>query len=352
MEIHNFRSYRQVTVLFGPEINFIVGPNASGKSNLLEALAYLGYARSFRWHEDRQLINWGAESFLLKGELQSNFTCCQLKITYTPGKKEAFINDAHYRLSDYLGTYPVISFGPDDLYLLKGPPALRRQFLDREISQIDRQYCHQLRSYRHILLQRNRLLRQIKDGQAHIFELDPWNEQLITLGLAIVKRRREFVDSLGETISKLFKDFIDKSADLVFSYKTAIENTGEFQRLLEKSIKAEINSGATLYGPHRDDLNCTLNGYEIRYSASQGQQRAALLTFKLAEVTYFNSVLKERPGVILDDVFSELDLAKRIALLSLLRDKGQVFLSLIDLKDIEGEVPENSKVIKVEELRG
>ena len=302
IEAVNFRSYSRVEVSFQPGLNFIVGANASGKSNLLEAVAFLGYARSFRWHEDRMLLKWGETAFALTGRVTAGLNNLNLRITYTPGKKEALINEESHRLSDYLGHYPVVTFSPDDLYLIKGPPALRRQFLDRELCQIDRSYCQSLRQYRHVLLQRNRLLKLISLGQAQAAELQPWNEQLISVGMSITNRRRELVAALAATARQLYQAFNRTSGELSISYHAQAEDAAGFRQLLGRGLAAEVSSRTTLYGPHRDDISFNLNGHDMRYGASQGQQRSALLTLKLAEVDYFTSLTRVKPGIIFDDV--------------------------------------------------
>lgn len=326
----NFRSYHSLTWDCRPELNIILGPNATGKTNLLEAVGYLGFARSLRQQQDRQLIAWGEKSFQVKGYCDNGTEALELAIIYQQNRKELIINNQQHRLVDLLGILPVIYFGPDDLSLIKGGPVHRRQFLDRELCLLDRFYCRCLQTYNHLLSQRNRLLRGLKAGQVTIGELEPWNIQLVAAGIVIIKARQAFLQQLALLAAAIYQE-MDRQQQLTFTYQPGVTSEEEWLTRMERSQEQEIQAGLSLWGPHRDDFVCTIGKHTGRFFASQGQQRSAVLALKIAEARLMEELLGKKPILLLDDVFSELDNRRQQALLSLLAGDGQTFLTTTDL---------------------
>lgn len=333
IELINFRSYRRLKWHCRPELNIIQGANAAGKTNLLEAIGYLGCARSLRQQQETQLLNWGSSFFQIKGVYEDKSAPVEIDIIYHQNHKKLIINGQHHRLIELLGLVPVIYFGPDDLNILKGGPAYRRQFLDREISIIDRLYCQGLQQYRRILLQRNRLLRALKAGRGSRPELEPWNIQLVTTGTAIRERRQSFLKVLEPETATIY-DRLDGRQRLSFIYRPGAASSEEWLAKIGANQEREIQAGLSLWGPHRDDFSLSIDGHEARFFASQGQQRSAVLALKIAETKIFKRVLGKLPLLLLDDVFSELDNQRQQALITLLNGAGQAFITATDLTSL------------------
>ncbi|BCV19935.1 DNA replication/repair protein RecF [Moorella sp. Hama-1] len=330
LQLVNFRSYSHLTWDCHSGLNIICGPNAAGKTNLLEAIGYLAVARSFRQQLDQQLLAWGATSFQIKGLCLSYDDEVEIFISYQQHNKGLTINGIRSRLMELLGVFPGIYFGPDDLNLIKGGPSQRRQFLDREISMGDRLYCRSLQEYRRILLQRNLLLRALKAGRGKAAELEPWDIQLLQAGQRIMAKREGFLQALEPLAADLFQKMAG-GEKLALTYRPGVGDRQEWEDRLQSGREREIQAGMTLFGPHRDDFSVTFSGHEARYFASQGQQRTMVLALKLAEARYYREMLGVMPVLLLDDVFSELDDQRQQALLELLAVADQAFLTTTEI---------------------
>lgn len=341
LQLTNFRSYHQLTWECQPRLNIIQGPNAAGKTNLLEAIGYLAFVRSFRQQQDQKIATWGTSSFKIKGFCYRNKQLLEIVIIYQNRNKVLTINGNRSRLIELLGIFPVIFFGPDDLYLVKGSPIYRRQYLDREISIIDRLYCQKLQSYRRILIQRNNLLRNIKYGQCKVQELEPWDWQLLTTGMSIIQKRSQFLQALAPLAEIIYNNMVGNEK-LSLHYQPNVKDKDEWEVKISKGQHKEIEAGMSLWGPHRDDFNLLLNNQSVRFFASQGQQRSTVLALKIAEARYFKKALALMPVMLLDDVFSELDLNRQSALLELLTDSGQTFLTTTEIAKLPATLLRNA----------
>lgn len=346
LQLSNFRSYCQLTWECQPGLNIIQGPNAAGKTNLLEAIGYLAFIRSFRQQQDQRIATWGTPTFKVKGLCYRNKELLELVIVYQNHSKLLTINGNRSRLIEILGIFPVIFFGPDDLTLVKGSPVYRRQYLDREISILDRLYCQSLQSYRRILLQRNRLLREIKWGHCKAKELEPWNRQLLATGTTIIQKRTIFLQALA-TLAKGIYQGMSSKEQFSLSYKPNVRNKDEWSVKINYGQKKEIEAGISLWGPHRDDFNLFIDNHEVRFFASQGQQRTSVLALKIAEASYFKQVLGTMPVMLLDDVFSELDQNRQRALLELLAASGQTFLTTTEMSKLPGNLLQHATLWQI-----
>ncbi|MGI9952452.1 DNA replication/repair protein RecF [Moorellaceae bacterium AZ2] len=345
MALYNFRSYSQRVFYFRPGLHVLTGPNGAGKTNLLEAIAYLSTGRSFRFHQDRDLVTFGQSGFRLHAYLSKGNHKIEIDIVYYRGRKKLTINRSAHRLVDLLGVFPTITFGPDDLYLVKGPPVIRRQFLDRQLCQVDRSYCQYLLTYRRVLLQRNLLLKQIRAGQARADQLEAWDHQLVSSGLPLVRKRHEVLGKLEGLVSHFYGMLAGGSPSISLCYQPSLSSGDDWFKVLAQKREKEIMTGATLFGPHRDDFTFEVGGRGGRNYASQGEQRSLVLALKLAETVYFTQVLHFRPALLLDDVFSELDGNRRRALLKVVGGEGQTFITTTQVEDIPPEVREKASVV-------
>ncbi|OCL28434.1 DNA replication/repair protein RecF [Orenia metallireducens] len=354
--LKNFRNYTEQYLKFNKNINLLIGSNAQGKTNILESIYLIGTGSSHRTNIDAELINWQEEGLYLKCELIKENQDYQLELSLLGRNKEIKINSNRLsRINDLIGYLNIVIFSPEDLNLVKGSPNLRRKFIDLEISQISPYYRHLISKYGKVLKQRNNLLKEIRDNKAPKEMLSVWDQQLIDLGAKIIKKRLESLIKLG-ILSKLMQRKITNGLEaLELKYDTELEidsNSSEeeikesFKLKLKEKREREIYQGATTLGPHRDDISLIVNNIDIRKFGSQGQQRTAALALKLAELEFMKGEIGEYPILLLDDVFSELDLSRRSYLLDTIRDKIQTFITSTDLKNLNG-LKGNHKIFEI-----
>ncbi len=333
--LRNFRNYRDASVSdLSPRVNMLIGANAQGKTNLLEAMCYLSIGRSFRGAPDSRLIRDEEKSARLKGQFISGGFSQNVEIAlFADGKKSILSNGLPLRRTgELLGLLNTVVFSPEDLKTVKEGPSLRRRLLDMEISKIRPVYYNELVSYNAVVKQRNKALRMNGGDRALI---DVYNQQLAAYAEPIIKRRSGFLEALSKEAEKIHRFLSGEREELFLVYRpsAALEHVKE--SLLEKlsqNLEREREMGSTMYGPHHEDFSILINGRDARLYGSQGQQRTAILAIKLATVKLASSALKDRPVALLDDVFSELDRDRRERLLSLV-DDYQVFITGTDEAD-------------------
>lgn len=333
----NFRNYLRQEFVFDGKINIFEGANGEGKTNLLEAIYYLAVSRSFRTNNDLELINWKGTGFLLKGVLEKTINRYTVETIYqgTNKSSQVKVNGSIVKRGDFIFHFPVVVFSPDDLFLIKEGPSVRRRFLNLEGSRLKPAYYYTLKDYHRTLQQRNKLLKECRPGLFNNDLFEPWDSTLVALGSSIIQQRISFLRELEEK-AKFFSQLLsDNSETLAFYYSSSVDFKGDlltiekyFREQLLKSRKDEINRGYTLTGPHLDDFMIMVNNQDARKYASQGQQRTAALALKMGEVELFFLSNGEVPVILLDDVFSELDPGRRNQLLQfLITRKGQSFIT-------------------------
>ncbi|HEY8345797.1 MAG TPA: DNA replication/repair protein RecF [Symbiobacteriaceae bacterium] len=358
LQLQDFRNYTALSVQFSPGLNVLYGDNAQGKTNLLEAVAFLATGRSHRTSRDQELIREGAQSLLARAWVVRRTGELQVEVTLGLHiRKRVKINGvAESRIARLVGNLAVVFFSPDDLQLIKGGPALRRRFLDVELSQISQAYLHYLMAYNRTLAQRNILLKQEAPDPALLAVYD---EQLASAGAQLVVRRAQAVQRLTELASRYHGMLSEGKESLSLTYQseglnpggglTWEEVAGRLHGLLQQRRKEELRRQVTLVGPHRDDVAFTINRRDARLYASQGQQRTAVLALKLAELEYMKEEIGEYPVLLLDDVASELDPHRRHYLLSAVDAGVQTLLSCTDLEDLTvRQWPRESRVFRVQ----
>ena len=341
LKLENWRNYLHQEALFDESVNIISGANAQGKTNLLEAISYLGMASSFRTTDDLDLINKNKQHFYLEAEA---YSATQGRLTISAAmnrdkKRKWVVNgQPRRRLVDIVGIFHTVIFSPEDIYLVKGGPGCRRRWLNRQISQIDPAYCHTLVNYNHILRQRNACLKaweRMPDEDT----LAVWNDQLVEYGSQISLRRQQIIAALNQIAAPLHDDLATgEGLELRYqcniagreSFSSAAELAELYRRELQRHSHAERLRGATLVGPHRDDINILINGDAARDFASQGQQRTLALSLKLSELELAYAEKGEYPVLLLDDALSELDDQRGRRILEL-PAKTQTFISAATL---------------------
>lgn len=366
LRLVNFRNYGAEDVTLSPGLNLLVGQNAQGKSNLLEAVYLLAAGRSYRGAGDADLVQWGTGGFALRGVVRRSYGEVVLEVAYqTDQRKRVKVNGTDVRrLSELFGYLTAAIFSPEDLQLVKGGPAHRRRFLDLELAQIDPPYRQDLIDYQQVLLQRNNLLKQ-GPGRGLAEQLAAWDTQLTAAGGRLQAKRARAVRTLARLAAEAHRRITSGREGLALTYLAALGpgasrvevdpewGVGEFRERLGAELAAvrplELRRGMTLLGPHRDDLLLSIDGAEARSFASQGQQRTAALALKLAEIEFMREETGEYPLLLLDDVMSELDAGRREYLLSAAGEKTQVLVTTTALETLPAAQLATARVFTVEQ---
>lgn len=361
MEIHrlslfSFRNYENLSLDFQPGLNLLFGLNAQGKSNLLEAIAYLGMASSFRGAKEGELIYHEQPYFTLRGEIQSESEGrLDIAAAYDrKGKRYWKVNGEQIsRLAQVIGLFHTVVFAPEDIWLVQRGPEYRRRFLNRLLSQLYPAYCQEQLTYRHILRQRNACLKQALPQQEPE-ELLVWDQQLAHAGSRITRFRQAAVEKLCPLAQSIHRE-LTQNETLTLTYQPSVKSEhlsdsqleAFFLEELQRLRHGEIQRHATLLGPHRDELFITINGKSAKDFGSQGQHRTAALSCKLAELELSKEVRGEYPVLLLDDILSELDHFRQKAILDLVPKKTQTFITAV-----EDQFPPSLKGQKMEIQQG
>ncbi|ANY66561.1 DNA replication/repair protein RecF [Paenibacillus sp. BIHB 4019] len=344
IHLQNYRNYGQLELETSNQVNLFVGPNAQGKTNLLEAIFALALTKSHRTSKDKELIGWEADSARLQGMVDKRYGTAQLELLLSTQGKKAKINGLEQRkLSNFIGSLNVVMFAPEDLEIVKGTPGVRRRFLDMEIGQVQPGYLHTLQQYGKVLVQRNNYLKSASPASMQQTMLDVWNTQLAELGVKIMKKREHFIHKLQRWAEQIHSGITAGSEQLTITYRPSL-GSGEpedesvlFEQFMIKLTQVkeqEIRRGMSLVGPHRDDLAFFINGKEASVYGSQGQQRTTALSLKLAEIELIAEEIGEYPLLLLDDVLSELDQHRQTQLIETFQSKVQTFITTTGLESV------------------
>lgn len=360
LTLNNYRNYEGLDITFDDKINVIIGENAQGKTNLMEAIYLLAFTKSHRTSREKELIQWDKEYAKIEGRITKRNQSFPLEIIISAkGKKAKFNHLEQPRLSDYIGALNVVMFAPEDLTIVKGPPQIRRRFMDMELGQIQPTYVYHLGQYQKILKQRNAVLKQLQRNfhqDKSILEI--LTDQLISHAATLMEKRFVFLDLLRKWAIPIHHGISRKLEELEIAYAPTIDVTendnkdkiesmymNKFREVQEK----EIERGTTLIGPHRDDLLFYVNGKNVQVYGSQGQQRTTALSVKLAEIELICHEVGEYPVLLLDDVLSELDDYRQSHLLSTIQGKVQTFVSTTSVEGINHETLKKAELYHVKD---
>ncbi len=305
--LQNFRSYTKQTFSFSSNTTLVVGPNAAGKTNILEAIHLLATGKSFRADEDKEVVRRQQEIAIVKGKITDANETTTLELRVTTGEvggkksqiKKYLVNGVPRRQVDFAGQLKVVLFWPEHMGLVTASPSLRRKYLDSVLLQTDREYRRSLFSYERGLRQRNKLLDLIQEGKAQRSQLVFWNQLLIQAGGYLTDARASYIEYVN--------GYSLNDSPFHITYDKSVIS----QARLEQYADAEVAAKATLVGPHRDDFLITQNKEDLSKFGSRGQQRIAVLWLKMAELSYIHTTSHVRPVLLLDDIFSELDAEHR-----------------------------------------
>lgn len=334
LSLYHFKNYEQKEFLFDKKIIGLCGPNGVGKTNLLDALYFLCFTKSYFSRTDASAATGGAggfriEGFLKKGE--ENETCCCL--TRETGKKEFSINNTLYnRFSDHIGRYPCIIIAPDDASLINGPGEERRRFLDTLLSQLDHTYLEQLIIYNKILQQRNAALKAYPAPSQLLNMLDVYDGQVAQAAQYITDARRAFLNTFSSEVATVYNDISQVGEDIALQYQPSIPHEAGALDFFKQHRQRDIQAQRSTTGPHRDDIEFTYaHGQSFKWIASQGQKKTMLFALKLAALDILKNHNGFSPLLLLDDVFEKLDGQRvRNLLHRVCTGDGQVFITDTD----------------------
>lgn len=332
LTLEHFRNYEQQQISFSPHTNVIYGNNAQGKTNILEAVYLFSHGRSHRAHSDKELIRFGEAYANLEIDFEDSSRNYNASIRLLKnGKKSVKVNHvAVNRLSKLMNYLNVVMFSPEDLDLVKGSPGGRRRFLDAAISQLYPGYLNSLITYHKALTQKNSLLKMLRQkGWKSDPTLSVWNEQLAGEAEKIMRYRRDFLTPLSQFAAELQKEISGEVLEVRYQPSIHAEQSTEIFEVLESHQAREIDCAAAQSGIQRDDISISVSGNAAKTYGSQGQQRTAILSLKLAQADLIHSLKEEYPVLLLDDIMSELDLHRRLYLSEKIKNK-QVLITCTD----------------------
>ena len=353
LKLTNFRNINEAEFEFSPDKNLISGPNGTGKTNILEALFYVGAARSFRTHLDEHLVNRDSDFFRLEAEGSIGPHDITVEIGVKPGQqKNIKINSAPLkRLGDLYEYFRLVEFSPYDMSLITGSPSIRRRYLSLTVSQSDARHISVLSEYQKTLAQRNALLKNFQDQHRlspdQEASLSVWDEKLAASAVLIKQKRSQYINEISKLSKDYYQKIVGNDETLQLEYipsPNLTEYTAEaFCQKLSQRRARELALSQTMYGPHRDDLKFVINGLEAKSGGSQGQIKTAVLSLKLAHYEYLRQLLEETPILLLDEIFSDLDQNRLDFILKLLPQLGQTFITTAKPSEINDLSIFNSK---------
>jgi len=337
VDLTNFRNYESQKIDFHDKVNIIIGKNAQGKTNLLEALYIMSLGKSFRTSKDNEMMRFGSELTRVKTISRKDGEDLCIEIGLIKNKKSLKIDGVKKKkISELLENIYVVIFSPDDLKIVKDEPEKRRRFIDRELCQLKPIYYDNLSKYKKALSQRNFLL---KEENIDLSVLDIWDGEIAKYGSKIILYRNDFMKKLREISRKIHSDLTEGKEEFDLFYESDIpvgsdyaDQKNIFYNILQENRKKDIHRRTTLRGPHRDDLRIEIGGIDVRSFGSQGQQRTSALSLKLAELMLIEMETGEKPVLLLDDVLSELDRTRQRQLITSFGDV-QIFITATELSD-------------------
>lgn len=347
INIRNFRNHEDLTLTFDKDVTFIVGPNGSGKTNILEAIHLLSTTKSPRAKHDRDVINYNQNFCTLNGRFNIGEETTELNLQIiksdkfeNASSKKAKVNKVAKSLSRFCGIFNTVLFTPEDIEIITGSPSGRRKYIDFVLFQTSSEYKRDANQYMKILKQRNKILELIREEGRGYDQMEYWTEQLIKYGKSIQRQRTHMFDYLSKRLKEKSKDLNDGKVEFDIAYSP---NEISKERI-EEYGQREIYAKATLVGPHRDDFTIFMNGKDVSNFASRGQQRSAMLSLKLSEIEYFEMETNEKPVLLLDDILSELDKRHREAVFEVI-GKNQTILT--DTEALESLNTSNIQIVEL-----
>lgn len=342
LELSNFRNYKHLEIEFSEGRNIITGRNAQGKSNLLEAVYFLSHLRSGRAPRLRELVMEGETRAAARGTVLDGEDRLRINAVFGPQGRTVEVNARRVKgASKARGVLKCVLFEPDDLYLVKGEPARRRGYFDETMEELGPVPAGAVQQYRHVLRQRNALLRRWEDQRDLEGAIAPWNEALVSIGAEVTLERVRMVEGIEDQLSSTYARISGEDKELRVGYRgtfqvfrESIEDTAESMReALDRSGAEERRSRTTVVGPHREDVEIVLGGRGARFAASQGEQRTIAFCMRFAQRDYLREKTGKSPVLLLDDVLSELDEHRRRSVVELVGVESQAIITATELPE-------------------
>ena len=356
LKLKDFRNYEALEITPHPGVNLLFGQNGSGKTNLLEAVHYCAVGRSHRTSQDMEVVRKGAASAAVGVTVRKADGRHDVAVKLTPNeirKKHVFIdNKRAAKLGDMMGKLQCVIFSPEDLMLVKDGPSVRRKFLDMMISQLSPQYFVALQQYQKAMEQRNALLREAKKGaRLDRAMLEAFEHGMAAPGEKIILERRKMLATISDCAARKYEQISGRPGEhFHMAYECCLEGDDDLaQRIIDglsRSRQEDMIRATTSFGVHREDIDLTLMGRQMKLFASQGQIRTAALSIKLAQLEVFRTVTGEAPILLLDDVMSELDMNRRTRLIDEISGV-QTFITCTDASDIDGSLERRSYQVRM-----
>jgi DNA replication and repair protein RecF len=351
IKLESFRNYSSEGAEFSENINMITGENAQGKTNLLESIYFTSFGKSFRTNRDKEMIMLGRDYCRVSADYVVDGDDERAEVALSrDGRKAVKISGRKVeKISELINSFLTVIFSPEDMKIVKDEPEKRRRFIDSELCQLSLAYYEDLSKYKKILAQRNMYL---KSGSIDETMLDIWDESLADHGSRIIRKRKDFIGRLSGISENIHSNITNGKENSKIEYDSQIEyrdDPGEQKELFLKELKnnrqRDIEHGSTHRGPHRDDIDIKIDGMSTRRFGSQGQQRTVALSMKLAEIELIKEEKDDYPVLLLDDVFSELDVERQRYLVEYLK-RMQVFITSAEISEkMEGFFPDSRKII-------
>lgn len=358
IKLINFRNLENVELNFINNINIIIGGNGAGKTNILEAIYLNSLTKSFRANNDIELIKFNKDFLTIKTIIKEN--SYNEKVLYNIDKisKKIYLNSNKItKLSEYIGKYPVVISTPEDVLMIKTSPSNRRDVLNISICQFNKEYFKTLNEYNKLLKLRNDYLKRIlvnSNSDMKYFEII--TNKLIEKAIYIYIERNKYINSINSYLGSIF-EHICLNKNLILKYSPNVDITEyddeNISKILQKKFKRDFNKeislGMTISGPHRDDFNFYLDNKDMKFYSSEGQKKMAVISYKLAEMKLFQEQEDKKPIILLDDLFSELDIKNKNRLVKYIPEDLQVIITSNDLKGINKSIRDNAKIFKIKD---
>lgn len=350
IEIVNFKNIEKVSINFNKNVNIFIGKNAQGKTSILESIYSLAFTKSSKNFSDDEIIRQKTLFYKIKGSLKISNYIKKMEVLYGNNEKKLKINNSFItRVSDYISNMNVIMFTPDDLDIVKKSPLIRRNFINIELCQLYNKYLVVLNEYNKILKMRNEYIRKnFSNIDYKYFEVLTSN--LVDRAIIIYKYRDDYFNDINCYLDDIFyKIMRKKGLNVIYKKNISFKTKEEYMNFYKDNYYSDIEKGTTNYGPHKDDFSFYIGEEDLKIYGSQGMQRLAILSFKLSEINLFKQIKGNYPIVLLDDIFSEIDLERRKNLLKFIKSNIQFIITTTDINSISDRIIERASVFTVKE---
>ena len=347
IELHKFRNYDTLSLSLHDKINILYGDNAQGKTNILEAIYLCGTTKSHKGSKDREMIQIGQNEAHIRMHIEKNHIPHRIDMHLKKNNAKGVAIDGVpiKKSSELFGLVHLVFFSPEDLSMIKNGPSERRRFLDLELCQLNKLYVHHLSNYNKVLNQRNNLLKQIGLKRELLDTIEIWDNKLLEYGEQLILFRKQFVEELNELLPAIHNKLSGGKELLQIHYEPNVEQNS-FAVRLKEARERDLVTKMTNYGPHRDDISFFVSESDLKKYGSQGQQRTAALSLKLAEIALVREKIKETPILLLDDVLSELDRKRQTQLLDSIENL-QTIITCTGLEEFVGDREKYNHIYRV-----